>query len=161
MQTRFETGLITAGDFTAEVNRVLATDLSEADVMLAISAIFQPNHPILAVLERLKRASVSSGVLSNTCDAHWMWLMSQQWPMLDRSWFREVILSYEVQSMKPDAGIYEASELRAGCAGNQIFFTDDRADNIAAAAARGWVTYQFGSVDELLSRLEHWLIDPL
>jgi glucose-1-phosphatase len=157
LQTRFETGLITGDEYTAEINACLGTRLEKPTVMEAVSAIFQPNTAILAALGKLKEAKIPIGILSNTCDAHWHWLLARGWPMLDRDWFQTIILSYEVKSMKPDAGIYEASERQAQCSGAHIFFTDDRADNIFAAAQRGWQTYQFGNVDELCAELDVWL----
>lgn len=160
LQMRFETGLVTGDEYTAEINRHLGTQLAKGDVMEAISAIFEPNTAILAILEQLRDVKIPIGVLSNTCDAHWHWLSAKGWPMLSQDWFQSTILSYEVKSMKPDAGIYEASEQRARCAGSQIFFTDDRADNIAAAAQRGWETYQFGTVDGLRAKIDLWLENP-
>lgn len=44
---------------------------------------------------------------------------------------------------EPDSRIYEMLEERSGLAGEQLLFTDDRAENIAAAAARGWQTHLF------------------
>jgi HAD superfamily hydrolase (TIGR01509 family) len=52
--------------------------------------------------------------------------------------FTGEILSYEVRSMKPDAAIYAALEARTGLSGPDLLYLDDRAENIAAAAARGW-----------------------
>jgi 2-haloacid dehalogenase len=40
--------------------------------------------------------------------------------------------------MKPDEKIYLAAEQLARRRGAELLFLDDRADNIAAAAARGW-----------------------
>ena len=45
--------------------------------------------------------------------------------------------------IKPDPRIYEMLEEGAGLTGGQLLFTDDRAENIAAAAARGWQTHLF------------------
>ena len=160
LQTRFETGLITGQQFTDEVNRALDTQLAREPVMEAISAIFEPNEPILQALERVQGAGLPMGILSNTCDAHWLWLQARRWPMLV-DWFTHAILSYEVRGMKPEAKIYEASEQLAGCVGANLFFTDDRADNIAAAAARGWTTHQFVAVPALMESLEAWLASPV
>ena len=160
LQTRFETGLITQQQFTDEVNRALETQLAVGDVMEAISAIFQPNEPILQALRRVRSAGLPMGILSNTCDAHWLWIQAKRWPMLV-DWFEHAILSYEVRGMKPQPEIYEASERTAGCSGQSLFFTDDRADNIAAAAGRGWITHQFVTVDALLDSLEQWIASPV
>ena len=45
--------------------------------------------------------------------------------------------------IKPDAQIYQMVEDSCGVAPEALIFTDDRADNIAAAAARGWQTHLF------------------
>ena len=47
--------------------------------------------------------------------------------------------------IKPDPRIYEMVETDCGMAPRSLLFTDDRADNIAAAGARGWRTHQFES----------------
>ena len=45
--------------------------------------------------------------------------------------------------MKPEPRIYEILEERSGLSGADLFFTDDRADNITAAEARGWRAHLF------------------
>ena len=47
--------------------------------------------------------------------------------------------------IKPDPRIYAMVEADCGIAPHRLIFVDDRADNIAAAAARGWKTHQFES----------------
>ena len=95
-------------------------------------------------------------VLSNTCAAHWDWILKQDWD-LPGDWFDFHVLSYEVRSMKPDAGIYEECENRSGCRAAEIFFTDDREENCKAASERGWVTYLYRSASELSDSLHAWL----
>lgn len=156
LQDRLETGLITSSEFAQNVIGKLACQLDEEPLLEAISAIFTPNEPILVVLEQLKRAGVPMAVLSNTCEPHWGWLLRQNWPVIG-NWFDFYVLSYEARSMKPDSVIYEVSERRSGRSPEQLFFTDDRADNIAAAAARGWATHQFKNVEGLIADLGPWL----
>jgi 2-haloacid dehalogenase len=45
--------------------------------------------------------------------------------------------------IKPDARIYQMVEEDCGLPAAALLFTDDRADNIAAAQARGWQTHHF------------------
>jgi 2-haloacid dehalogenase len=45
--------------------------------------------------------------------------------------------------IKPDPRIYEMVEQDCGIAPNRLLFTDDKAENITAAARRGWRTHQF------------------
>jgi len=57
--------------------------------------------------------------------------------------------------IKPDAEIYRQVEADSGIAPEALLFTDDRIDNIEAAAARGWQTHLFegpqGWADTLVS----------
>jgi FMN phosphatase YigB (HAD superfamily) len=48
------------------------------------------------------------------------------------------ILSYEHKSMKPDARLYEVVERMSGHRGSSLLYLDDRPENIAAGAGRGW-----------------------
>ncbi len=156
LQDRLETGLMSSSEFAQSVIAKLACQLSEEQVLEAISAIFEPNEAMVVVLEQLKRAGVPMAVLSNTCEPHWGWVLRQNWPIIG-NWFDFYVLSYEARSMKPDSGIYEVSERRSGRGPEHLFFTDDRADNIAAAAARGWATHQFREIDGLVATLGPWL----
>ena len=66
-----------------------------------------------------------------------------QFPFLDL--FDRRYISAEMQLIKPDPAIFAAVEADCGIAPERMLFTDDRADNIAAAAARGWRTHLFDS----------------
>jgi HAD superfamily hydrolase (TIGR01509 family) len=52
--------------------------------------------------------------------------------------FDGYILSYEHGAMKPAAKLYEVVERETRCSGGEIIYLDDRAENVAAGAARGW-----------------------
>ena len=52
-------------------------------------------------------------------------------------------ISGHMEVIKPDPRIYEMVEEDCGLAPERLLFADDRADNIAAAAARGWQTHLF------------------
>ena len=56
--------------------------------------------------------------------------------------FDRVFASGHLGLLKPDPAIYAVVEA-AGHAPEALLFADDRADNIAAAAARGWHTHHF------------------
>lgn len=55
--------------------------------------------------------------------------------------------------IKPDPRIYEMVEQDCGLPPESLLFTDDRADNITAAARRGWRTHQFESWQGWAARL--------
>jgi 2-haloacid dehalogenase len=52
-------------------------------------------------------------------------------------------VSGQMQVIKPDPKIYTMLEQDCGVAPENLFFTDDRADNVAVAASRGWQTHLF------------------
>ncbi|SFD65260.1 HAD family hydrolase [Roseivivax sediminis] len=54
---------------------------------------------------------------------------------------------------KPDAEIYAAMEADCGIPPARLLFTDDRADNIETAAARGWQTHRFDAPQAWADRL--------
>ena len=55
--------------------------------------------------------------------------------------------------IKPDPRIFQMVEEDCGIAPDRLLFTDDRADNITAAARRGWRTHQFESWQGWAARL--------
>ena len=57
--------------------------------------------------------------------------------------FDRDFISGHMAVIKPDAQIYQMLEDAGGLSGSDLIFTDDRADNIAAASARGWNTHLF------------------
>lgn len=54
---------------------------------------------------------------------------------------------------KPDPRIYEMVEADCGIAPDALLFTDDRAENIDVAAARGWQTHLFTAPQHWADRL--------
>lgn len=60
----------------------------------------------------------------------------------------------QVCSFKPEPAIYEAAEQLAGCSGPDLVFIDDKQENAAAAAARGWRSIHHTSVAGTLRQLK-------
>lgn len=160
LEDRYEAGKLTSKEFVDEINHRTQQSVEADRLLEAHSAIFRPNEAILTALQAVKNSGIEMGILSNTCEAHWRWLQAKKWSVID-GWFEKCALSFEIGSMKPDDTIYEASEELCGCSANEIFFTDDRADNIAAATRRGWATYQYQNTKDLLIRFDDWLSSPV
>ncbi|MEM8736134.1 MAG: HAD family phosphatase [Planctomycetota bacterium] len=156
LQNEYETGLVTSEQFAAQINGELGSHATTSAIIESLSAIFTLNEPILPVLESVRASGLPMGILSNTCQGHWEWIAKQNLPV-PGDWFEFAVLSYEAKSMKPDAGIYEVSESRCHCAGSNIFFTDDRKENIQAANARGWSTHLYRHAGDLLHEFQSWL----
>jgi 2-haloacid dehalogenase len=67
--------------------------------------------------------------------------------------FDRAFVSGHLRLAKPDPAIYEVVERESGLAGDALLFTDDRPENIEAAAARGWRTHLFEEPEGLARRL--------
>jgi len=58
--------------------------------------------------------------------------------------------------MKPEAKIYEVLEKLAGRHGTDIVYLDDRPENVAGGAARGWRTILHETPEKTRAALEHF-----
>ena len=67
--------------------------------------------------------------------------------------FDRDFISGHMKVTKPSNRIYEMLEEGSGLKGEALIFADDRADNIAAAAERGWRTHLFEGPDGWAARL--------
>ncbi|MEO5614756.1 MAG: HAD family phosphatase [Cypionkella sp.] len=67
--------------------------------------------------------------------------------------FDRLYVSGVMGVIKPDPLIYQMVEQDCGIAPDRLLFTDDKAENITAAARRGWRTHQFESWQGWAQRL--------
>jgi len=121
-------------------------------VLYAASDIFSINTPIIPLISRLAMSNQRMGILSNTNAPHWEFLVAQDYAILP-DLFEATILSYEVRSMKPDSKIFEVAAERAAVPSAEIFFTDDRVENVEAAVAAGWQAVLFQGAHPLEEEL--------
>jgi glucose-1-phosphatase len=116
-----------------------------ADFCRAWSSIFYGQLIPDRVLESLA-ARYRLVLLSNTNAIHFE-MVREAYPLLRH--FHELVLSYEVRLMKPDARIYHAAIERAGCKAEECFYTDDIAENVAAGRREGLDAVQFETAEQL------------
>lgn len=67
--------------------------------------------------------------------------------------FDRPYISGHMKVIKPDPNIYQMVEEDCGLTTEKLLFTDDRPDNIAAAAKRGWQTHLFSDAQGWADRL--------
>jgi 2-haloacid dehalogenase len=102
------------------------------------------------LLHRLRRAGVPVFALTNFGHAP-LAMAEASYPFL-RDFDRRFV-SADLRLLKPDPAIYAVVERDTGVAPDALFFVDDRAENVAAAAARGWQTHLFRDADALVADL--------
>ncbi len=132
-----ETGLITSDAFYREVCALtgFCGDLEEFADMFG--NIFVEIKPMVELHATLRRQGVPTYIFSNTNDLSIRYIR-RAFPFFGN--FDGYIFSYQHGAMKPDPRLYEVLERQAGRNGPEILYIDDRPENVAGGAVRGWQT---------------------
>lgn len=152
LSDRYDTGELSTAEFHKEFCELTTSEPTVEELTHAWSDIFTIIPGTVGVAANLKSAGYRIGILSNTCAAHWEFA-AQKFRVLGEL-FDPVITSYDVRSMKPDAGIYQAAAKAANCAASDLFFVDDREENVEGARSQGWHAELFTSPLKLANDLE-------
>ncbi|MDO9638164.1 MAG: HAD-IA family hydrolase [Pseudotabrizicola sp.] len=94
----------------------------------------------IALLRALRAKGIPVLALTNFGDDSFTYAQTQYDFMNE---FDHAFVSGRMGVIKPDAGIYQQLEEAMGIVPERLIFTDDKAENIAAAAARGWRVHHF------------------
>lgn len=132
---RYETGLMTRQKFYEEVRQATGFQGDLAEFGQYFADIFWEMPPMIALHAELRAKGIPTYLFSNTNDLA-IEHIRRNFPFFAN--FDGHILSYEIGAMKPAAKIYEALEKMSGKRGAEILYLDDRQENVAAGAARGW-----------------------
>lgn len=100
----------------------------------------QPNTPMIEWAQRLQRAGIRTGILSNIGDAMTEGLL-KRFDWLDG--FYHCTWSYTLRLAKPELAIYQAAAKGLDTYAAQILFIDDKAENIQAAREAGMQAIQY------------------
>jgi putative hydrolase of the HAD superfamily len=116
------------------------------------------NPPMLAWVERLQRAGIRTGILSNMPDAMEVGLRTRH------HWieaFDHHTWSHSLNLAKPEPAIYLHAVEGLQTPAENILFIDDRAENIAAALAVGMQAIQYTSHDAFEQEMHLRSLDHL
>jgi len=134
---RYECGQLTRQEFFEAIRAAIGFQGNDAEFNGYFAAIFAEIAPMIELHAELRQRGHRTFILSNTNDLA-IELVSRDFPFFKN--FDGYVFSYEVGAMKPDAKIYAAAEALTGQSGADLIFIDDRPENVAAGAARGWRT---------------------
>jgi FMN phosphatase YigB (HAD superfamily) len=132
---RYETGLLTKAQFFAEVCDATGFCGSLEEFSECFGDIFVPIEPMVELHAELQRSGIPTYIFSNTNELATEHIR-KRFPFFNT--FNGYILSYQHGAMKPDARLYEVVERETGRRQAEILYLDDRPENVAAGAARGW-----------------------
>ena len=151
LENRYETGELNSVQFHAEFCNLIKKECDLDDFLTACGDIFWLNEPTIPVVSQLAQLNIGLGILSNTCEAHWDFAMKRflALPQL----FPIRVTSFEAKSMKPDAKIYEVAVKKAGVLPSEIFFIDDKPENVQAAKDAGFDAVLFTAAPQLMRDL--------
>jgi FMN phosphatase YigB (HAD superfamily) len=146
----YETGKISTAHFYRLVSRKLKLEVPMEGFKELWGGMFLPEPLLSESFMGLLKKNYRLHLLSNTNEMHFQFVQ-ERYPIL--SHIDERVLSYEVGCMKPDSQIYQAAIERAGVMAEEIFFTDDRKENVEAASQQGIRAIQFHSEDQLKNEM--------
>lgn len=135
--TNYEMGLLTTAAFFDKIKTASGFSGTPEEFNSFFADIFTPIQPMIDLHGELRKTDMAAYIFSNTNDLA-VEHIRNRFPFF--SDFDGYVLSYEHGSMKPAAKLYEIVERASGKRGAEILYIDDRPENIAAGAARGWKT---------------------
>lgn len=151
-QWKYERGEITTLDLHRWLCDKYEVEAKLEDIAHAASSIFHPMDDTIELAEQLHAAGHRMGILSNTCDCHWEYCLNKPFPFLTQI-FPIHALSFRLGSMKPEPAIYQKAAELCETSPENIFFVDDRQENIDGAVLAGYDAVLFQSAAQLRQEL--------
>lgn len=151
LELQYERGELTTRQFYDRFCERTNTRADHDALLHASADIFEPDEATLSLVQRLRREGQRVGILSNTNDAHWRFIRAEY--SFAGEWFETHALSFELGLLKPEPQIYAKAARLAGVAPSEVFFTDDRAENVEGARQAGFHAELFSSAEELMRPL--------
>jgi putative hydrolase of the HAD superfamily len=116
------------------------------------------NLPMVDWAQRLQRAGIRTGILSNIGDAMADGLIAKfDWI----SAFDHCVWSHSLKLAKPEAAIYHCAAEGLATDPSQILFIDDRPENIEAAQSVGMQAVQYLNHADFENEMRHRGLDSL
>lgn len=154
----YEKGLVSSVSF---YNRCISSlgikNLSFESFCNVWNNIFSPNQDTIDLILKLSKKH-KLALLSNTNDLHFNFLYQKYQNFFDNN-FQKLFLSYEMKQRKPDKDIYLSVIDFYKTDAQNIFFTDDKQENIDTAKEIGIKAYTFKNVEKLKQDLKDFGIE--
>lgn len=152
LELAYEAGRMSTQEFYEAFCAATGTRPDREALLAAAGDIFELNPAIVPLVAHLHAARYPLGILSNTNEVHWQFVARGRYAVV-QDFFSVHALSFELQAMKPASRIYTAAARLAGVEPEEIFFMDDREDNVAAACEAGFDAIVFHNARQLASAL--------
>ena len=142
----FERGDISELEFLNRILNGLNKRISKEEFIINFSKIFTTNENLISLLPILKEKYILM-LLSNTNSIH----REYGWKEYDfLKYFDKLILSYEVNAVKPELKIYKSAESYTQKPSHEHIFIDDILDYVEGAKKAGWEALQYTGYEQLI-----------
>ncbi len=146
----FESGKLSWETHAANAIAALGLTIDEPELRSIYRESLIPDLDVVrTVCWTAKKVQIA--LASNTSQPHWEWVQ-EELPFANL--FQPAILSHLVGAMKPSSDFYRALIDQSGYEPGEIFFTDDRPENIEGAIQAGIRAFQFENNDKLVFDLQ-------
>lgn len=149
LHREFERGDLSNDTFIDIMLNALENKIDRLTFCKYYSEIFSINEEVVAILPKLKN-KYQLVLLSNTNGIH----KKYGWEHYEFiKYFDKLILSHEVNAVKPETKIYEAVENFTKKKSSEHLFIDDIKEYTEGAIVRGWSGIQFLGSSDLITKL--------
>jgi glucose-1-phosphatase len=152
-QWLFEAGQLDEEEYFDFFCRATGANPDRAALTTAACDIFTPIAASKRLVEKLAASGHRLGLLSNTNPLHWRFLIDGRFPFLNEC-FEIQATSFAARSMKPARAVYDYAATQAGVKHRDIFFTDDRPENVEGALEAGFDAVQFRSAEQIADEIK-------
>jgi glucose-1-phosphatase len=142
---KFESGEMTFAEHAIRAISSLGIDMPLDEFTDLYDSVLIPSENMFPLVTKISETH-RIALVSNTSEPHWK---SAEKFLPFSSLLNPVIVSYEVDSMKPEQLFYQALLDQSGVAAENILFIDDLPQNIEAARDAGMIGHQFTSPQNL------------
>ncbi len=147
---KLETGIISVNQFWNEYNRRIQSIEKAKPVETDLFRLFFHPSKNLQTIELIKSLKKNNRVVcgTNTIQSHWENHMERG----DYAFFNQTYASNKIGCAKPDPHFFELILEAEETEAQNVFFTDDKEENVAAAASLGIHAELFTTAAELTEK---------
>jgi len=149
----YESGRLTRREFFDAVHGAIGFYGGLEEFGGYFADIFTEMPGTIALHAELRQRGFKTYIFSNTNDLA-IEHVRRNFPFFGN--FDGYIFSYEVGALKPGPEIYAAMETLTGRRGADLIYLDDRSENVATGAARGWRAILHESPEKTRQTLAAW-----
>jgi len=139
LAARYERGAVDREEFLAQLRVILRHNADDVAVARAWQEIFEPNHPMWELVEKLQE-SYPLYLLSNTNCLHHDYLL-REYAIFEK--FADGVFSYRAKLAKPEREIFDLAIRQFGVDLRSTIYLDDLTANVEAARGAGLRAFRY------------------